>query len=250
MGTRQSSAPALPVSIYVWNCSKLLHDEDAALMTHACQLFVPMFCQAWSLAPVSIMFVPSTSSDCLPPPGSWLFKLIEEARDVEGALAYHTEENDKVDGYVMVKTILEDGGVPLYKDDKTETVASALCHEIFEALGDRYCNGWVDDPTGNKQFSLENCDPVQDGIVQVKVGDVTVGLSNFVLPSWFDPELVSGKVDYLGQLNHPFTISPGGYAVVRHLNKSNKIEYVYGHAVKPHKKYPHSNRTLKRCSAT
>lgn len=225
--------------IYVFNKSTVVTDAEVKTMTDACHKFVPTLCHAWGYAVPAVHFAAKSTKV---PAGGWVFNVVDTA-DVEGALAYHTEENDKVDGYVMAKTVLENGGVALYKDAQTSTVASALCHEIFEAIGDRYCNVWADDPSGNKQYSFENCDPVQDGIVTVTVDGHTVGLSNFILPSWFDTELVSGKVDYLGQLTAPFTITPGGYAVVRDLT-NGKTDYVFGHAMTD------AHRALKRHPAT
>jgi hypothetical protein len=41
-----------------------------------------------------------------------------------------------------------------------------------------------------------------------------VSVSNFVTPSWFDPQAPGGsQFDKLGKLSAPFSILPGGYVV-------------------------------------
>ena len=89
---------------------------------------------------------------------------------------------------------MDNGGTILYKNDKTDTVAAALFHEIVEAIGDQYCNSWwqIND---TYMIAAELCDPVQSKLICVKVPDpnnpankITVGLSDFILPAWCDPQ--------------------------------------------------------------
>lgn len=146
------------------------------------------------------------------------------------ALAYHTETNDQVEGYVLCKTILDYGGVVLFKDAETPTVASALFHELAEAVCDPCCNSWWQADDG-ALWCAEVCDPVQGGIVPVSVVDanrhtVKVGLSDFIYPTWRDPEATTGPFNYLKTLRQPFTIDAGGYAVK--IDSAGQPQQVFG----------------------
>jgi len=50
-------------------------------------------------------------------------------------------------------------------------------------------------------------------------------VSNFVFPEWFEPEHEDGvmKMDYLGLLDGPFKIAPGGYLDVLRNGKTRTI---------------------------
>jgi hypothetical protein len=146
--------------------------------------------------------------------------MIDADANVPDALAFHSEDNDRVDGYILCKTILENGGVPLYKDLTTPTIASALFHEVAEAIIDPTCNIWWQDNSGT-MWAAEVADPVQGGIVPVVCVDlatkhaVTVGLSDFIYPAWRDTEAPhTAQFNYLRTLTAPFTIDKGGYAVI------------------------------------
>lgn len=201
------------------NKSTCIVDADVAIMVSALNSYMPIFAQAWSLDTPLVVFVPD-----YPATPDWLFHIIDSDADVPNALAFHTEENDQIDGYILAKTILDNGGVPLYKDPTTDTVASALCHEVFEALIDSTCNAWwlagSDSSTTGKLYAAEVCDPVQSNIVVIvgcdAVGnDVDVGLSDFVLPAWKDPQAVApAQLNYTNTLTVPFSVDVGGYVVV------------------------------------
>lgn len=199
------------INMYLYNKSSVVSDGQCQLMIQACNSLLPAFCSAWAITVPTFTFLAKN----VKPPTSvnkpWIFYMIDES-PVQDALAYHTEERDVVDGYIAAKTCIDNGCVPIYKDDKTDTVAAALSHEIFEALVDRFCNTYWDD-TRAFFWSAEVCDPVQENLIVVHIGNQNVALSNFILPSWTDPELVTGKVDYAGILTKPFTLASGGYAV-------------------------------------
>jgi hypothetical protein len=58
------------------------------------------------------------------------------------------------------------------------------------------------------------CDPVEEDTFMVD----GVEMSNFVHPSWFEPfkHRRGTKFDHLGKLKKPFSITKGGYVIVKH----------------------------------
>ena len=75
---------------------------------------------------------------------------------------------------------------------------------------DPACNLWAVNGQG-PAYSLEVCDPVEAPAYPVPVNGVSVSVSNFVFPSWFDPQ-GTAPFDKKGQVTAAFTIAPGGYA--------------------------------------
>lgn len=120
----------------------------------------------------------------------------------------------------------------LYKDAHTPTVASALAHELAEALIDPFCNQWISsNDDGTILVAKEVADPVQDNIVPIKLPDrSTVGLSDFIYPSWTDSQAVKGPFNYLATLQRPFQVAPGGY-VVQLDATTGEVSYVFGDKV-------------------
>lgn len=138
--------------------------------------------------------------------------------------SYHTEEaNGIIDGFVFCKDILASPGVPLYQDPDTVTVASALSHEIFETLCDPQCNLWASDSAGNL-YSREVCDPVQDNLIVCEVSKQQVGLSDFVLPAFFDFGNTVGPYNYNADLTAPFECDIGGYIIYQASSVPQQIQ--------------------------
>lgn len=89
-------------------------------------------------------------------------------------------------------------------------------HEALEMELDPEVNLWVKRPSDGKLVAKEACDAVEDDFYEI---DVTVAgetrkekVSNFVFPSYFDP---NGRLpfDYMGLLRAPF--ANRGYMIVR-----------------------------------
>ena len=92
------------------------------------------------------------------------------------------------------------------------SVSSTLSHEALELLVDPGANAYAFD--GDRQlWATEICDPVQASLYDIRAGGVKVSVSDFVLPSFFNP-WASGPWDHLGVLEGAFTLATGGYAVV------------------------------------
>jgi len=176
--------------ITIINNSTVVADVDVQSMVEACNQFLPNLTGAWNMGNPQVVFNSDKTAT-----GNWHFYIVNTDSDVPGALAYHTETNDQVVGYILAQTILQNGGVVLYQDHNTPSVASALFHEIAEALIDPTVNIWW--LAGNNQmYAGEVCDPVQDNIVPVVLdsnNQITVGLSNFIFPAWRDQQAGIGS---------------------------------------------------------
>jgi hypothetical protein len=200
-------------TIYISNKTKLISTSDLSCMITACNALLPVVCKYWNIYCPIITQLPAS----IPINTKYyVFNLV----DTEPVFYKSTAE---IVENILAKTILENGGVVLYKDDTTPTVASALFHEICETLIDPVNNSWwvdVRSDTHNPTFyASEICNPVQNNIIKIIVGSATshnginVGLCDFVLPSWKNGLLQSGQFNYADTLKSPFTMSEGGYLI-------------------------------------
>lgn len=127
---------------------------------------------------------------------------IESDLGTPGALGYH----DDVLGAIFARILPDDN-------------CSAGSHEVVEEEGDPTCEQYADMRNG-QEVARESADPVEGDsyLISVTVGNETrdVPVTNYVMPSWFDP---NGKApfDKKGTLTKPFSMIPGGggYMIVR-----------------------------------
>lgn len=222
--------------ITVINHSTVVSDADVALMVAASNILLPQVAKDWLTTSPTIVFKAKTSTT----PSNWLFAIIDTDASEPDALAYHTENGDNVVGFILAKTILDNGGVSLYKDNHTPTVASALFHELAEAFIDPTCNAYWQRADGTF-ICAEVCDPVESNIIPISVPDpnhahktITVGLSDYVLPAWRDTEAIRAKFNHLNTLPSAFSLAAGGYMVT--VAPGGNPQYVWGEDVKQWKK--------------
>jgi hypothetical protein len=226
------------------------------IMIAASNVLFPYVAKAWTVICPHIYFAKDIT---VKKNGSWWFHIIDEDPSEPDALAYHTEDNDLVFGNILAKTILENAGVVLYKDNTTETVASALFHELCESLLDPTVNGYWQADNGT-YYCSEICDPVQDVIVPIvatvpikwtdttnttnATTKITVGLSDFVYPTWRDTQApIKSLFSYMNSIHKPFAITPGGYAVIMNPSINNgQPQQIFGEKVAEWKKI-HRSRT-------
>ncbi|MDE2588783.1 MAG: hypothetical protein KGL95_03870, partial [Patescibacteria group bacterium] len=206
--------------IYVLNQSSVVNDTQVQQMVEASNILLSAFVQEWPVGEVLVQFVPSTGGNvpaAMPTDHVWNF-IVKDNADVQGALAYHTEDaQDHVDGFIFAKTILDNGGTVLYAPRCNSTVASALFHEIVEALVDPTCNAWWQSSDGT-MYAAEVADPVESNIVSITLtGGTVVGLSDFIFPAWRDclaPNRTGHvRYNYMDTLSRPFQLDKGGYVV-------------------------------------
>lgn len=231
--------------IAVINQSTLVTNAQVDTMCKAIQIQMDLHVlPAWNQKSGTIRFYPDPSKV---PGYAWVVSMLDNPT-VAGALGYHAEDNDVVDAFIFAQPVLSNGGVILYDPNNPQnvSVSSVLSHEVCEMIGDRFAGFWSDGPSitvGGQpytQYALELCDPVEADsysvLVNVNGVFTPVSVSNFVFPSWFNPEATVPKnlpFDYLNKLTAPFTMTPNGYMIVA---QQGNVTQVFGEKVKEWKK--------------
>lgn len=132
-----------------------------------------------------------------------------------GAIAFHTD-------YLGVE--YAESLVPSF--DAVSIDATAPSHEVIETFCDPLCTEVRTRPGGDL-VDYETADPVENDsyIISVTIGNElrAVSVSNFVTPAWFGGE--EGPYDFLGKLDGPWKMTPGGYFRLTD-RKGNEL-YVY-----------------------
>lgn len=214
------------VQINVVNCSSKVSDTEGMLMCRAIEEQVNKHVvPAWGISDVKVNYLKSDSGLS----GGYIVYIVDEDGD-GGSLGYHYENSNTFYGIITTGIIFNMGGAVL-KNGGGLTVSNVLSHEILEMLLDSSANYWAEGPrvvlTNQDEvsvdadlYALEICDPVQEDSYDIVVNSVSVSVSNFVYPSWFNmldqgEDAASKKYDYLGRLTAPYTMSVGGYMIMR-----------------------------------
>jgi hypothetical protein len=158
-------------------------------------------------------------------PSDWQLVYFDDA-DTAGALGYHDlTHNGQPISKVFVKTTLKDG----------ELVSVTACHELFEMVIDPIANLWAEAAEGT-EYAYEMSDPVEEDTFEVD----GIAMSNFVHPAWFEPfkHPAGTKFDHLGLLTKPFSMTKGGYMIIK---KKGKVTEVFGSKAKE-KRFAKENR--------
>jgi hypothetical protein len=149
-------------------------------------------------------------------PSDWQFIYFDNA-DQAGALGYHdlTEKGQPI-SKIFVKTTL----------DNHQQVSVTACHELFEMVIDPIANLWAQ-ATNRTEYAYEMCDPVEEDTFKVD----GIEMSNFVHPSWFEPFMhpPGTKFDHLGRLKKPFSMTKGGYVIIR---RNGRVKEEFGSPAK------------------
>lgn len=193
-----------PILISVSNASSKVTDAEvqAAILAIASQLANDV-APIWGQVP-ALEFVPAgqvgTGCPCT----------ISDTPDQPGALGYHDEGPD---GKPYIKVFVVDG---------YDWVVT-LSHEVLELTGNPAANLWADAPDGS-DYARELCDAVERD-TYAKGG---LNVSNFLYPAAFDPNAQPiEKLDHLGNLKAPFTMTSGGYEI--HRTEPGATSQVFGH---------------------
>ena len=185
--------------IAVIDLTRSIDPRDLVFWTKAWDLQAAEFAKDWSVpyTPVvpydRIEDLPTASGEC---------RLFTIERDIgaPGAEGFHDDQL----GLIYAR-ILPDNN------------CDAGSHEVVEEEGDPTCDQYADMGNG-QQVAKESADPVEGDSypISVTVGNETrdVPVTNYVLPSWFDPKGVA-PFDRMGKLTAPFTMTAGGYMIVR-----------------------------------
>lgn len=187
--------------IAVVNLTKSVDPRDLVFWVKAWDLQAAAFAQDWGVPYVPVL--PYATPDELPvDTGECRLFTIEDDIGAPGAEGFH----DDVLGEIFARILPMDN-------------CGAGSHEVVEEEGDPTCDLWMPMGDGN-EVAKEAADAVEGDHynVAVTIGTETrdVPVTNYVLPSWFDP---NGKApfDKLGKLDKPFSMIPGGggYMIVR-----------------------------------
>ncbi|MGZ5874028.1 MAG: hypothetical protein ACXWKP_18155 [Bradyrhizobium sp.] len=151
-----------------------------------------------------------------PKPSDWQFIYFDTA-DQAGALGYHdlTEKGQPI-SKIFVKTTLDDH----------QLVSVTACHELFEMVIDPIANLWAQ-ATNRTEYAYEMCDPVEEDTFKVN----GIEMSNFLHPAWFEPfkHPPGTKFDHLGLLKKPFSMTKGGYMIIR---RNGRVKEKFGSLAK------------------
>lgn len=197
--------------IALLNHSVQISDADASTMARCIdsQLYYHA-AREWGISPWRISYYNAVST---PPVGSYPLVLFDRP-DVASALGYHdVDPQGQPYGKVFIQPILDAGGGIL--DGIGASVSATVSHEAIEMMGDAYANEWTDMLDG-REVARELCDPVEADsyILRLSISGLKAQVSSYVTPAWFS-EAGPGPYDHLGHLTAPFTMSPGGYLIVR-----------------------------------
>lgn len=199
--------------IAVQNLSSLVSGQDAYDMTLLVNRQLrDHVAPAWGLLPPSVVFLPNGAQGVH---YDAIIGILDNA-DQAGDLGWHTEGPDAdVYGRVFAQPVMANGGNTLTAD---LSVCSVLSHEAVETLGDSACDLWAQRADGTL-IARELGDPVESDSYRVTITSrsgeqVTGTVSDFVLPSWFDPDAAPGGTDYMGLVTQPFEVRPTGYIIV------------------------------------
>ena len=184
------------INYNIYNVSTAINNTNLQNMVKAINNFLITLCTDWNLNPIQLII--GTYNTHVPIPNNTI--LLMDYTDEDGALGYHYEQNGNAIGKVFAKTILNYGGVILYRDNSTFTVAQCLCHELLEMIGNPQINRWAMDNSG-LLWAMELCDAVESNlIVYTLPGNIKVGLSDYILPKWFSPDSTSGPYNKLNTI--------------------------------------------------
>jgi hypothetical protein len=134
--------------------------------------------------------------------GAWNMVFLDNA-DVANALGYHDLSPTGLPfSRIFTETAQKYG----------EDVAVTFSHELGEMLVDPFCQEMMMHLETGDVYPLEIADAVEEDTFGID----GIGVSNFVLPAWFESWHAPGsrRFDLLGALKKPFELRPGGYASI------------------------------------
>jgi hypothetical protein len=222
--------------IAVINESTMVTNAQCNTMCKAIQVQLDLHVlPAWNMKTATITFY----ADKTKVPGyAWVVNMLDNSTQA-GALGYHSLDNDKVDAFIFAAPVLQNGGAVMVYTPSNPTqylVSATLSHEVCEMIGDRFANGFVVGADNATLYCQELCDPVEDGTYAIAMDGYQVGVSNFVFPSWFNPEgtkAANAPFDYMSKLSAPFTMTAGGYMIEAQISNETQVtaQHKFGDAM-------------------
>lgn len=183
------------------------------------------FAPCWGAGATCIFVQPNAI-----PTGAWQV-WFKDHSDQAGALGYHDDNGNPI-AYVFAGDDRRDG--------LSWTVTGS--HETLEMLGDpdiqqvRDVNGF--------EYAYEACDACEDDQFSYPVAGVL--MSDFVLPSWFDPD-GEAPFTFRNSIQAPLTLAAGGYIGVRSLPDGQwQQRFAELKPVSPRQRKGRHSRTMRR----
>lgn len=185
-------------SIYIKNLSTVVPDADLAKAVPAFQRqmtgdFAPLYG-----LDAEIFLIGKNDT---PPAHAWMLFVLDDA-DQAGALGYHDLASDGAPiGKVFAGTTINSGGL--------WTVT--FSHELLEMRADPFIRTVIFDDRHHRLYAYEVADAVEADDLAYSIDGVKV--SDFVLPSWFQPDhaVMGGRFAFRSNVLRPFGLMPGGY---------------------------------------
>jgi hypothetical protein len=143
-------------------------------------------------------------------PADWQLLYVDDATRAQ-TLGYHgLTRNKQPVATVFVKASLAN----------KEPISVTASHELFEMVIDPIANLWAESRSG-REYAYEMSDPVEESSFVVD----GLQMSNFLHPAWFEPftHPLGTRYDHLGLLKKPFSLTTGGYMIVKQRGRVFKI---------------------------
>lgn len=224
----------------VYNASTSISGAEITTLISAMNTELAALSKVWGRSQIPVMAGTGNPTIDKTPVNAWPIYIVDtqDAGIAAGVMGIHSIQNGIPYARIFVNEIKKFGGVNLYKDAKTLTVASVVFHELVEMFGDCFANGWSQDAVGNF-WATELADPVEANMIVTNVTTMAnvdrkmvttltpVALSDYVYPAWFNPQSVSGPYNRAGTLKKPYQVDVNGYAIVF---DGNSYSTVYGEA--------------------
>lgn len=232
--------PMNSVAFTVYNSSTSISGSEITTLVSAMNTELAALSKVWGRAQIPVLAGTGNPTIDKTPMNAWPVYIVDTLDKglPSGVMGFHDIQAGIPYARIFVNEIRKCGGVNLYKDETTLTVASVVFHELLEMFGDCFANGWSQDAVGDF-WALELADPVEANIIVTNVTSMKtvnkkvettmtpVGLSDYVYPAWFNPQSVAGPYNRAGTLKKPFQVDKHGYAIVF---DGNSYSTVYGDA--------------------
>ncbi len=142
----------------------------------------------------------------------WVRVLFTDTVDTPDDYAFHEETNQHPDIVIQVP-VYADSGILFPGTGHATCLSIGVAHEVAETACDPLTN--LVTPYGPaRSVAFEICDPFQDNWYSKNTSKGPVAVSDFALPTWFDPDATAGPPqDFMKLCTTPGRIV-NGYAVV------------------------------------
>lgn len=222
----------------VYNSSTTISGAEITTLVSAMNTELAALSKIWGRTQIPVLVGTGNPAIEKTPANAWPIYIVDDL-DMgkrHGTLSFHSVQNGIPYARIYVKEIKKQGGVNLYKDARTRSVASVVFQEIVDMFGDCFANGWSQDSYGDF-WALELSDPVDSNIIITNVvsmkkvdnkmeqSQTPVALADYVYPAWFNSGSTSGPYNRAGTLIKPFQVDRKGYAIVYN---GNSYSTIYG----------------------